>query len=158
MTTRRIVLAGLAAAPLAAVGPARAQGQAEGEAGIKTLMEHWAALYGSSSTPEEIAALYAEDAVFWGTGSTVPFVDRASFAPYFQRQFDSFVKRQVSFHDAVIRIYGEGRFATNIGTYEFQVETAAGQVQQVRHRYSFAYIREGDGWLIVQQHSSALPR
>ena len=104
-----------------------------------------------------MVALYAKDAVFWGTAFRQPFVGSENFAPYFATQFDNYpVRSKVIFHDPVIRIYG-GSFATSTGTYEFNVKTKAGQAVSQVLRFSFAYVKAGDQWLIVQQHSSQMP-
>ena len=125
---------------------------------ISAAMERWAATYATATTASAMVAFYAKDAVFWGTGSRQPFVGSDSFAPYFAAQIDSYPTRsKVVFHDPVIRIYGAGNFATSTGTYEFNVKTKAGQAVSQLLRFSFAYVKAGDQWLIVQQHSSQMP-
>jgi uncharacterized protein (TIGR02246 family) len=156
MGTRRTFLHTMGA--LAAAPPAAVLAQSDPTVEIVALMDKWAAFYMTSLSPDGIVSLYADDAVFWGTASQVPFIGAATFGPYFQTQFTNFSKRRVTFHDPVIRVYGGGQFATNIGTYEFDVEPASGQRLQVRHRYSFAYVRQQGNWRIAQQHSSAMPR
>src|SRR5436305_699646 len=125
---------------------------------ISAAMDRWATTYASATNPSAMVALYAKDAVFWGTGSRQPFVGSDSFAPYFATQIDNFPMRsKVIFHDPVIRIYGGGNFATSTGTYEFNVKTKDGQAVWNLLRFSFAYVKNGDQWLIVQQHSSQIP-
>jgi uncharacterized protein (TIGR02246 family) len=125
---------------------------------ISAAMERWAATYASATNASAMVALYAKDAVFWGTGSRQPFVGSDSFAPYFATQIDAYpVRSKVIFHDPLIRIYGGGNFATSTGTYEFNVKTKAGQAVSQILRFSFAYVKTGDQWLIVQQHSSQIP-
>ena len=125
---------------------------------VSAAMERWAATYASATNASAMVALYAKDAVFWGTGSRQPFVGSDSFAPYFATQIDNYPMRsKVVFHDPVIRIYGGGNFATSTGTYEFNVKTKDGQAVRQVLRFSFAYVKDGGQWLIVQQHSSQMP-
>ena len=135
---------------------ARAQSPAEGE--ITALMQRWSETYGSG-TPDDMMALYAPDAVFWGTGGREPMTDPAAIRAYFATQFTNFPTRlPVELHNPVIRVYGEDQSATNTGTYTFRVTTAQGQLIQQTHRYSFAYAKIDGAWLIVHQHSSAIPQ
>ncbi len=125
---------------------------------VRAAMDRWAATYASATNASAMVALYAKDAVFWGTGSRQPFVGSDSFAPYFTAQFTSYpVRSKVVFHDPLIRIYGGGNFATSTGTYEFNVKTPSGQAVSQVLRFSFAFLKGGDQWLIVQQHSSQIP-
>ena len=151
---RRTLLASMALAVMAISGPVLAAPEDE----IAAAMERWASTYGTATNASAMVALYAKDAVFWGTGSRQPFVGSDSFAPYFATQIDNFPTRsKVIFHDPVIRIYGGGNFATSTGTYEFNVKTKDGQAVRQLLRFSFAYVKGGDQWLIVQQHSSQMP-
>jgi uncharacterized protein (TIGR02246 family) len=151
---RRSLLAAIALTVAAFSGPVLAAPEDE----VSAAMERWAGTYGTATNASAMVALYAKDAVFWGTGSRQPFVGSDSFAPYFATQIDNFpVRSKVLFHDPVIRIYGGGNFATSTGTYEFNVKTKDGQAVRQVLRYSFAYLKTGDQWLIVQQHSSQMP-
>jgi uncharacterized protein (TIGR02246 family) len=148
------VVGSIALAVAAFGGPAFAAPEDE----VSAAMERWAATYASATNASAMVALYAKDAVFWGTGSRQPFVGSENFAPYFATQIDSYPTRsKVIFHDPVIRIYGGGTFATSTGTYEFNVKTRAGQAVSQTLRFSFAFLKSGDQWMIVQQHSSQIP-
>ncbi len=134
-----------------------AQAQASAEAEITAVMERWSNTY-ATGTPAEMLALYTEDAVFWGTGRREPMADRAEIEAYFASQFNNFSARlPVELHDPIIRVYGDGEFATNTGTYTFRVTTLQGQQVVQTHRYSFAYARIDGEWRIAHQHSSAIP-
>lgn len=135
-------------------GPAGAQ---DAEAEITALMERWSNTY-ATGTPAEMLALYTPDAVFWGTGRREPMADPATIGDYFAIQFNNFPTRlPVELHDPIVRIYGDGEFATNTGTYTFRVTTVQGQLIEQTHRYSFAYAKIDGGWRITHQHSSAIP-
>jgi uncharacterized protein (TIGR02246 family) len=134
-----------------------AQGFAQGAADeISALLERWATTYGSAESPDEMLRLYAPDAVFFGTGGQTPFLGAEEFGPYFGRQFGDFSARKVSFIDPVIRTY-DGT-ATATGLYHFEVTTKAGDAVDAVLRFSFALHRGEDGWIIVQHHSSQIPR
>jgi uncharacterized protein (TIGR02246 family) len=150
---RRYFLWSMALTLVAISGPVFAGPEDE----VSAAMERWAATYATATNANAMVAFYAKDAVFWGTGSRQPFVGSDSFAPYFATQFDNYPSRsKVVFHDPIIRIYG-GTFATSTGTYEFNVKTKDGQAVRQVLRFSFAYVKGGDQWLIVQQHSSQIP-
>ncbi len=137
------------------VGAARAQSPAEAE--ITALMARWSDTY-ATGTPADMLALYTADAVFWGTGRREPMADQAEIEAYFASQFNNFSARlPVELHDPIVRIYGDGEFATNTGTYTFRVTTLQGQPVEQTHRYSFAYARFDGEWRIAHQHSSAIP-
>ncbi len=139
---------------LAAAVPAIAQDEV---AEVRAVLDKWAESYSSAdATPELMLKLYDPDSVFWGTGAKTPFVGAAEIAPYFGQQFANFPQRKVSFVEAVIRVYGQTATAT--GTYRFEVHTLAGELIDVTHRFSFALNKRDSGWIIVQQHSSQMPR
>ena len=149
-TGRAMMLAGLLATLTNAA-------HAAPEDDVLAAMNEWAATYGSAADATPMVALYAPDAVFWGTGGRQPFFGPQEFAPYFAAQFGNFTDRSVVFHDPQVRIYGEGAFATSTGTYEFAVTLPDGERLQVEHRYSFALVSVDGRWLIAQHHSSAMP-
>jgi uncharacterized protein (TIGR02246 family) len=122
---------------------------------VQALMQEWATAYGAATSASEMLGYYDADAVFWGTGARQPFVGGAEIEPYFAQQFANFAQRKVSFIDPIIRIYGDTATAT--GLYKFEVETAGGEAMTVAHRYSFAFVKQNQGWIIIHQHSSQLP-
>src|ERR1041385_4092560 len=93
---RRYFLWSIALTVLAIGGPTFAAPEDE----VSAAMDRWAATYASATNAGAMVALYAKDAVFWGTGSRTPFVGSDSFAPYFATQIDNFPMRsKVVFHD-----------------------------------------------------------
>lgn len=132
---------------------------AEAEDDIRALLDRWSQIYATATAASEMLELYHPDAVFFGTGSQTPMIGAAAFAPYFLGQFDNYKDRAHAFVDPVIRIFGDGDFATATGLYRFNVTPVAGGAPiAVTLRYSLAFIRTEAGWLIVQQHSSAVPQ
>ena len=67
-------------------------------------MEAWTTAF-SGEHPETILALYADDAVLWGTLSPVRRDNPAAIRDYFEQAI-SFVERKVTFHDPLIRVFG----------------------------------------------------
>ena len=122
---------------------------------ISALLRRWAATYGSAQSPDEMLGLYAPDAVFFGTGGKTPFLGAQEIGPYFGRQFSNFSERKVNFIDPAIRIYDSTATAT--GLYHFEVTNKAGNPLDATMRFSFALHRGGDGWIIIQHHSSLIP-
>ena len=101
----------------------------------------------------DIVALYAPDAVFFGTSSPV-LRDRPELV-------SDYFKGLASLGDAVIsmgehRVQLFGTVAINTGFY---TRTALQDGKQVQNpaRFSFVYEKRGGRWLIVNHHSSALP-
>lgn len=133
--------------------PARAQTEAD----ITAVLDRWSATYGAATNGTEMLPLYHPQAVFFGTAFAEPFVGRDSFVPYFQRQFDSYPTRSVTFENPVIVLVTPD-VATATGLYRFDVATAAGQRAQALYRFTFALVLTADGWQIIQHHSSALPQ
>ena len=135
-----------------AAAPARAQ-----EAEIRAVLDRWSATYGTASNAAEMLPLYHPDAVFWGTTLAQPFVTQDEFGPYFQLQFDNYVRREVVFIDPIIRIVTPD-VATATGYARFRVTTTTGQQVEAMIRFTFALVPTADGWKIIQQHSSPQPQ
>jgi hypothetical protein len=61
---------------------------------------------------------------------------------------------KVAFGDHLIRVYGNT--AVNTGYYTFSY-VQNGESKTFPARYSFTYVKDGDRWMIVDHHSSAMP-
>jgi hypothetical protein len=92
-----------------------------------------------------VLSLYADDAVLWGTLSPMVRSDRAALRDYFVTAFRVLPGLKVTFGDQLIRVYGNAAVNTD------------GEVKTLPARYSFTYINNGERWLIVDHHSSAMP-
>ena len=101
--------------------------------------------------PEKVLTLYADDAVLWGTLSPTVRSNRAALQDYFVNAFKVLPNLKVSFGDQLIRVYGNA--AINTGYYTFSY----GEAKSLPARYSFTYVKNGERWLIVDHHSSAMP-
>jgi uncharacterized protein (TIGR02246 family) len=104
--------------------------------------------------PEKVLPFYADDAVLWGTLSPTVRSDRAALRDYFVTAFKVLPGLKVSFGDQLIRVYGNT--AVNTGYYTFSY-AKDGEMKSLPARYSFTYLKNGDRWLIVDHHSSAMP-
>ena len=134
----------LAIAPLAAAEPNEE---------VAAAVSNWAQALGQDE-PEKILPFYADDAVLWGTVSPTLRADRSGLRDYFVTAFRVLPGLKVSFGEQHIRVYGGA--AINTGYYTFSYEKD-GEVKTLPARYSFTYVKNGDRWLIVDHHSSALP-
>ena len=108
----------------------------------------------NSRDPKRIVALYAPDAVFWGTTAktiaTTPEAIWAYFKDAGQRPFT-----RVTIDAQHARGYGE--IAIVSGAYTFS-DIQDGVASNVRPaRFTFVFRRIGDRWLIVDHHSSRVP-
>jgi uncharacterized protein (TIGR02246 family) len=104
--------------------------------------------------PEKVLPFYADDAVLWGTLSPTVRSDRAALRDYFVTAFKVLPSLKVSFGDQLIRVYGNT--AVNTGYYTFSY-AKDGEIKSLPARYSFTYVKNGERWLIVDHHSSAMP-
>jgi hypothetical protein len=73
---------------------------------------------------------------------------------YFVTAFDVLPKLHVTFGEQLIRVYGNT--AVNTGDYTFSY-VEDGETKALRDRYSFTFVKQGNDWMIVDHHSSAMP-
>jgi uncharacterized protein (TIGR02246 family) len=104
--------------------------------------------------PKQIVALYAPDAVFWGTTAKAIATTPAQVWDYFKDAGQRPYTRVVidAKHE---RIYGD--IAIVSGAYTFS-EVRDGVTSNVRPaRFTIVFRRDGDRWRIVDHHSSRVP-
>ncbi|CAM9750168.1 unnamed protein product [Ectocarpus sp. 6 AP-2014] len=114
---------------------------------------------GTDDAPKKTAALYAADAVLWGTVSEEVRETPEQIYDY----FDFFARlpklRLVEYTPAPVRVYGQ--FAVEAGTYTFAWQGDDGKTVEKRARFSFTFRRDKPGspqpWTIVEHHSSSMP-
>src|SRR4051794_793449 len=104
--------------------------------------------------PEKVLPFYSEDAVLWGTLSPTVRSDRTALRDYFVTAFRVLPGLKVAFGDQLIRVYGGTAVNTGYYTFSFAKD---GETKTLPARYSFTYVKNGDRWLIVDHHSSAMP-
>lgn len=139
-----VMLVGLAAVPAAWAGP---------QDDVAVATQKWATVF-AQNNPETITALYAKDGVLWGTLSPTIRSDPGTIRAYFTSAFTALPNVKVTFGDQLIRVYGNT--AVNSGTYTFSF-TKDGETKSIPARYSLTFAKDGDDWLIVDHHSSAMP-
>src|SRR5262245_46701133 len=113
----------------------------------------WAQTLGEND-PDKVLALYASDGVLWGTLSTTVRADRAALRDYFVTAFRVLPNLKVRFGQQLIRVYGQT--AINTGDYTFSY-LKDGETKTWPARYSFTFVKNGQNWMIVDHHSSAMP-
>jgi uncharacterized protein (TIGR02246 family) len=137
-----------------AIAPIHAQPAAPADTTIVTAATAaWAEAF-NSRDPKRIVALYAPDAVFWGTTAKTIATTPAAIWEYFkdagQRPWT-----RVSIDAQHPRVFGA--IAIVSGSYTFS-EVRDGASTNVRAaRFTFVFRRDGDRWLIVEHHSSRVP-
>ena len=120
---------------------------------VAAAVEKWATVLGENN-PDTILALYAKDAVLWGTLSPTVRSDPAALKEYFVGAFKALPKLTVKFGDQLIRVYGDT--AVDTGYYTFSY-TKDGETRSLAARYSFTFVKDGNDCKIVDHHSSAMP-
>jgi uncharacterized protein (TIGR02246 family) len=108
----------------------------------------------TQNDPDKVVGLYAPDAVLWGTLSPTVRADTSALRDYFVGAFKILPSLKVSFGEQLIRVYGNT--AVNTGYYTFSY-TKDGEPKTLPARYSFVFVKDGQNWMIVDHHSSAMP-
>jgi uncharacterized protein (TIGR02246 family) len=112
----------------------------------------WVQAY-NSRDPQKILALYAPDAVFWGTSSPTLRDTPELIADYFKSSASQ-PNARVELGDLKVRTWGDT--AASTGSYTF-TDVRDGQTVRRPARFSFVYRRQNGNWLIVDHHSSSVP-
>lgn len=107
----------------------------------------------ATGSPEQVADLYAPDAVLLPTVSNEVRTNRAAIVDYFQHFLEN--KPSGVIEQEVVSVL-DADTAINTGVYRFTL-TQDGVQQQVVARYTFVYELISGKWLIVNHHSSAMP-
>jgi len=112
----------------------------------------WVEAY-NSRDPQKILALYAPDAVFWGTSSPTLSDTPALIGEYFKNS-PSQPNARVELGELKVRVWGDT--AASTGSYTF-TDTCDGQTVRRPARFSFVYRLQNGRWMIVDHHSSSVP-
>jgi uncharacterized protein (TIGR02246 family) len=120
---------------------------------VAAAVDRWTKVF-AENNPDTITALYAKDAVLWGTLSSTVRADPAGLKAYFVAAFQALPKATVKFGDQLIRVYGDT--AVNTGYYTFSY-TKDGETKSIPARYSFTFVKDGNDCKIVDHHSSTVP-
>ena len=120
---------------------------------VAAATDEWRAAY-DSREPRRITALYAADAVLWGTTLKAIATTPAAVAEYFKGA-PARPDARVAFGEQHIRVYGD--LALNSGTYTFN-GVRDGKPTSLPARFSLAFRKQEGKWMIVDHHSSSLPQ
>ena len=110
----------------------------------------WIATF-NTRDPVRISALYAPDAILWGTVSKTIRTTAQEILEYFE---ESSLKRpnlRMFLGEHHVRLHGD--IATSSGYYTSR-NPVDGQEVVIPMRFTFTYRREGQRWMIVNHHSS----
>ena len=105
--------------------------------------------------PSPVTSLYAKDGILWGTISDKLRTTPEAIKDYFVNAYKKLPKLTVEFKDPHVRVYGNT--AINSGYYTFSYEKD-GKKKVLPARYTFALIKRGGKWLLIDHHSSAMPK
>ncbi|MFF8357159.1 SgcJ/EcaC family oxidoreductase [Streptomyces chartreusis] len=160
VTATAVVAVGTVAAGAAAAGPGwgeKKPGWSERKPGKKEiagLFDQWNSAL-ATGDPEQVADLYAKDAVLLPTVSNKVRADRAGIVDYFEHFLaNKPVGTKIETHVNVL----DHNSAIDTGVYEFALtDPATGEKRTVEARYTYAYEKRGGEWLIVNHHSSKMP-
>jgi uncharacterized protein (TIGR02246 family) len=147
---RRFSLVLMLVLGLLATAPAVSAGDKED---VAVAAVTWTRLF-VDDNPDAILALYARDAVLWGTLSPTRRETPETLREYFVAAYKALPGHTVKFGDQLIRVYGNT--AINTGYYTFSY-VKDGESRSIPARYSFVYVKQDGKWLIVDHHSSAVP-
>ena len=119
---------------------------------VKAATSRWLDAFNRKST-RDIVALYAPDAVLFGTSSPVLRHTPALILDYFST-LPTLGDATIALGEHHVQLFGD--VAINSGFYT-RSQRQEGTVTQNPARFTFVYARRGGEWLIVNHHSSALP-
>jgi len=101
--------------------------------------------------PARISALYAPDAILWGTVSRTIRTKPEEILEYFIESATRRPDLRMSLGEYHVRVYGD--IAINSGYYTSR-NPVDGQEVVIPMRFTFTYRRQGDRWMIINHHSS----
>lgn len=129
-------------------------GEATVVAEIKATTASWVTAFNARDA-QRIAALYAPDAVFWGTVSPTIRITPDQVLEYFDASVVRSPKLRIGVHEQHVRVYGDT--AINSGVYiSRNPQPGAGDLLSVS-RFTFVYQHREGQWIIVAHHSSRMP-
>jgi uncharacterized protein (TIGR02246 family) len=138
----------LAILPLVGMGA----GQQDIEQEVADAAMAWVEAY-NSRDEARITALYAPDALFWGTRSSTIASRPEQVARYFQESVRN-PKLRVRIDDRHIRVHSH--VGVCAGTYTV-TDVKDGKEVATPGRFTFVFEKRGERWLIVHHHSSRMP-
>jgi len=114
----------------------------------------WIDAFNRKST-KDIVALYAPDAVFFGTSSPL-LRDKPELVRDYFKDLSALGDAVIAMEEHRVQVFG--KVAINTGFYTRASQQPDGKTVRNPARFSFVYEKRGGKWLIVNHHSSALPQ
>lgn len=128
-------------------------GTREAEQGAAQAVMEWVEAYNSRDAAR-IAALYAPQAVFWGTRMQTIATEPPQVLQYFVESARN-PNLRVRIDDRHVRLAGHGG-ALVAGTYTV-TDVRDGQEVATPARFTFVLEQRGGKWVILHHHSSRMP-
>lgn len=147
------ILARLAIAALLLASGLSIAGEDGTERAVRAATAEWIETF-NSRDGAKIAALYAPEAVFLGTISPTIRTTPEQVLEYFVASATRRPTLRMTLGEQHVRVYGDVAFNSGFYTSRFVQD---GQEIVNPMRFSFAYRRDGERWLIVNHHSSRIP-
>ena len=122
-------------------------------AGPLSAIHAWIDAFNATDVPR-IVALYAPDAVLWGTLATELITTPDALRAYFERALGGVPGPSVELQDTVVQSL-DGTAVVS-GAYLLQLSEAAGR-KAMPARFTIVLRQAGGAWVIASHHSSALP-
>lgn len=120
---------------------------------VAAATENWIATF-NTRDPARISALYAPDAILWGTVSPTIRTTPAEILEYFTESATRRPLLRMTLGEYHVRTYGDVAF--NSGYYSSK-NVVDGKEVLVYMRFTFAYRKENGEWMIINHHSSRIP-
>lgn len=115
---------------------------------ITSLFDEWNSAL-QTGNPKKVAALYEDTAILLPTMSNEVRHNNGEIEDYFVHFLAKGPEGKID--EMNIRIFGE--IAINSGVYTFSFKDGS----TAPARFTFVYRRNGQRWMIVEHHSSAMP-
>lgn len=119
---------------------------------IDAATAQWISAFNRKSVAD-IVALYAPDAVFFGTSSPVLRHTPAQVLDYF-KALPTLGDSTIALGEHRVQVLGDVAISTG---YYTRTATENGKTITSPARFTFVYARRDGRWVIVNHHSSALP-
>lgn len=126
--------------------------RADAKADVDAATAQWISAFNRKSITD-IIALYASDAVLFGTSSPV-LRDKPELVQEYFKTLPSLGEATISLGAHTVQLFGDIAVSTG-----FYTRSSVEQGKSVSNpaRFTFIYAKRDGRWLIVNHHSSALP-
>jgi uncharacterized protein (TIGR02246 family) len=126
--------------------------RADAVAEVQAATAKWIDAFNRKSA-KDIVALYAKDAVFFGTSSPV-LRDSPELVQDYFKSLPTSGDATISIGDQRVQVFGDVAIHTGYYTRAFM---QGGALVKNPARFTFVYAKRNGQWQIVNHHSSALP-